>query len=123
MRRNASRPMTLAAVLLVLFGAQASHAAVDCTGLITNLSLQLSAEGTVTLSLAGGPSYTYLCDTAGVGINGVNPSVCRAMYASLLVTKTSGKRVLIRFNDYSSCAAVPAWANAGSLGWTQLALE
>lgn len=108
------------ALLLCIFP---THAAIDCVGTITNLSLQLSTEGTVTLSLSDGPSYTYLCDTAGSGSSGVSPTVCRAMYATLLASKLSGKRVLIRFNDYSSCGAVPSWGNAGSLGWTQVVLD
>lgn len=99
------------------------HAAIDCTGTITNLSLQLSTAGTVTLSLSSGPTYTYLCDISDAGRNGVAPTVCKAMYATLLTAKATNKRVLIRFNDYSSCSAVPAWADAGSLGWTQVLID
>ena len=96
---------------------------VDCTGTITNLSLQLNNEGTVTLSLSGGPSWTYLCNVGTPERNGVNSSVCKTMYSSLLAAKAANKQVLIRFYDYDSCAAVPAWANSGSLGWTRLMLD
>jgi hypothetical protein len=98
-------------------------AAVDCVGLVTSLSLDLNASGTVTLSLAGGPSYTYLCNIDGTALNGVSPAVCRTMYASLLLAKTTGKRVSIRFYDHDSCVAVTPWANSGTLGWTIMALD
>ncbi|MBQ0935111.1 hypothetical protein [Ideonella paludis] len=115
--------MRCVALVALMFGHQMARSQVDCTGAVTNLSLQLNAQGTVTLSLSGGPSMTYLCDIDGVGRNGVAPAVCRAMYASLLTAKTSGKKVLIRFYDYPTCAAVPAWGSAGALGWTQIALD
>lgn len=115
--------LKIAATVALLVGTLSTHAAIDCAGTITNLSLQMGAEGTVTLSLSEGPSYTYLCDIASSGRNGVSPTVCRAMYATLLASKFSGKRVLIRFNDYPSCGSVPSWGNAGSLGWTQLVLD
>jgi hypothetical protein len=98
-------------------------AAIDCVGTVTNLSLQLSSAGTVTLSLSGGPSWTYLCDLSAGGRNGVPADVCKVMYATLVTAKATGKQVLIRFNDYDSCAAVPAWGNAGSLGWTRVMLD
>jgi hypothetical protein len=115
--------MKIAATVAFLGGTFSTHAAIDCVGLITNLSLQMGAEGTLTLSLQDGPSYTYLCDIASSGRNGVSPTVCRAMYATLLASKLSGKRILIRFNDYSSCGSVPSWGNAGSLGWTQVVVD
>jgi hypothetical protein len=37
--------------------------------------------------------------------------------------KLAGKRVLFRFYDYSTCAAVPNWTVAGTLGWNQLLLD
>lgn len=97
-----------------------SSAAVDCAGEVTNLSLQLTSEGPVTLSLSNGPSYTYLCNIDGSARNGVSPTVCRTMYATLVTAKTTGKKVSIRFYDYNDCSAIPAWANSGSLGWTVL---
>jgi len=103
-----------------LAGAQVAHAAVDCTGTVTSLSVQLGGEGTVTLSLSGGPTYTYLCDIAGIERNGVDRTVCKVMYASLLAAKATNKQVLIRFNNYNLCTDVPPWADAGSLGWTRI---
>src|SRR5437868_2302492 len=87
--------------------ANTAAAVVDCTGEVTSLSLQLTTAGTVTLSLAGAPYYTYLCDVDGSGLNGVSPTVCRTMYATLVTAKTTGKKVLIRFYDHSTCSAVP----------------
>jgi hypothetical protein len=95
--------------------------AVDCTGTVQTLSLQLDTQGIVTLSLSGGPTYTYLCAVDNT-FNGVSPTVCRTMYATLMTAKTTGEAVLIRFHDYSSCTAVPAWAAAGQLSWTMLLL-
>ena len=112
----------LLAVPLLCLGVP-GHAMVDCTGKVTNLSLQLGDTGTITLSISGGPTYTYLCDIAGGGRNGVAPEVCKAMYATLLAAKSMNRQVLIRFNDYSSCAAAPSWDAAGSVGWTQLMLD
>lgn len=82
------RAWLLSTVLMALVpGAQA----VDCTGTVTNLSLQLNTAGTVTLSLSGGPAWVYLCDIDGAGRNGVSPVVCRAMYASLLAAHQAGR--------------------------------
>ena len=108
----------LAMLASIVLSVNVSQAAVDCSGEITSLSLQLNTEGTVTMSLAGGPSYTYLCDLDGAGRNGVSAVVCRSFYATLLAAKASGKKVTIRFYNYNSCAAIPAWTNAGALGWT-----
>lgn len=100
-----------------------ASAVVDCAGEVSSLSLQLNNVGTVTLSLAGGPAYTYLCDIDGPGRNGVSPQVCRTMYATLLTAKATNKKVTIRFYDHNACSAVPAWANSGALGWTVLLTE
>lgn len=98
-----------------------AQAVVDCTGTVTNLSLRLDTTGTVTLSLSGGPTWVYLCDVDGAGRNGVSPTVCRSMYASLMAAYQTGKPVLIRFYDHAACDAIPSWANAGALGWTRVA--
>ncbi len=111
-------------MLTLLITIPGSAFAVDCTGTVTNLSLQLNSAGTVTLSLAGGPTYTYLCNVDGAtNRNGVSPTVCKTMYSTLMAAKVSGKKVLIRFYDHDSCTDVPAWGNAGRLGWTQLLLD
>lgn len=108
-------------VLLTLMWSNA-YAQVDCMGTVNSLSMQFNNVGTVTLSLSGGPSYTYVCniDPAAPMINGVSPTVCKTMYATLMATKLAAKKVTIRFYDYISCSAVPAWANAGAMGWTVL---
>lgn len=98
-----------------------AQAVVDCTGTVTNLSLQLTTVGTVTLSLSGGPSMVYLCDVDGAGRNGESPAVCRTMYASLMAAHQTGEPVLIRFYDHAACDAIPSWADAGALGWTRVA--
>jgi hypothetical protein len=106
--------------------ATGSFATIDCTGTVENLSLQLNTVGVVTLSLSGGPTYTYLCQIDGVsgaGLNGVSPAVCKTMYSTLALAKATGKKVLIRFYNYDTCAAVPSWGNAGPVGWTQLLLD
>src|SRR5258706_11593266 len=114
------KSLMLSGMLLV---ASNAHSVVDCTGTVLNLSLALNATGEVTLSLSGGPTVTYLCTIDGPGLNGVSTAVCRSMYATLMAAKLTGKKVLIRFNDYNTCSAVPAWAPAGSVGWTQLLLD
>lgn len=100
-----------------------AEAVVDCTGQVSNLSLGLNVSGTVTLSLAGGPAWVYLCTTAGAPINGVATDVCKTMDATLLLAKATGKQVLIRFYEHESCTAIPPWAGAGTLGWTQVMLD
>lgn len=113
------RGLFVAGLLLVTMP---GHAVVDCTGTITNLSVHLDGTGTVTLGLSSGPSYTYLCAINDY-LNNVQAVVCRTMYASLAAAKLAGKRVMIRFNDYSTCASVPNWDWAGSVGWNQLFLD
>ena len=112
----------LAALMLLVMSLPA-NAVVDCTGTVDNLSLHLDNSGTVTVSLSGGPSYVYLCTIDGVTTNGVSPTVCRSMYSTLALAKSLGKKVLIRFYNHTSCAAIPAWAQVGQLGWTQLLLD
>ena len=116
-------PGSIVSVALSLLFSGSSFAAIDCMGEVTNVSLQRPAQGTVTLSLSGGPSFTYLCDVDGVGRNGVSATVCRTMYATLMAAKASGKKISIRFYDYSTCSAIPAWTDSGALGWTILLID
>lgn len=111
------------AALMLLAMSLPAQAVVDCTGTVDNLSLHLDNSGTVTVSLSGGPSFVYLCTIDGVTTNGVSPAVCRSMYSTLALAKAMGKKVLIRFQNHTSCAAIPAWAQVGPLGWTQLLLD
>lgn len=112
---------TIVLALLISMHSNA-YSQVDCAGTVDNLSLQMDTSGTVTLSLSGGPAYTYLCNVDGVR-NNVSPTVCRAMYATLATAKATGKKVSIRFYDYASCSAIPAWTNSGTLGWTVLLFD
>jgi hypothetical protein len=122
-RRRFTRTV-LSALISLGFGLVAipSFAWVDCTGTVTNLSLHFDMQGTVILGLSGGPSATYVCAVDNV-MNDVSPTVCRTMYASLMAAKLANKRVLIRFDDHSTCTSVPNWAPAGQLSWTQLLLD
>ena len=115
-------PRLAGAVLLAAMAAPVS-AVVECAGIVDNLSLQMDTSGTVTLSLSGGPTYVYLCTVDGAGMNAVSPVVCRTMYNTLALAKITGKRVLIRFHNYNSCAAIQSWAPAGVLICTQLLLD
>lgn len=99
-----------------------SRADVDCTGTVTLLSVYLDGAGTVTLSLSNGPLSVYVCGIEQQR-NGVAPSVCRTLYATLMAAKLSAKQVRIRFYGHSSCAAIPPWADAGQLGWTELLID
>jgi hypothetical protein len=105
-----------------LLAATESYGAVDCTGTITNLSLQMDGGGIVTLGLSSGPSYSYICSTVA-DYNGVPAGLCRTMYATLVAAKLAGKRVMFRFYSHATCAAVPNWAAPGQLGWNQLLLD
>lgn len=116
---NRTKRCILVFTASIFFFSGIASASIDCAGDVTNLSLQLDTVGTVTLSLSGGPSYTYLCNVDG-SRNGVSPIVCRTMYATLVAAKAAGKKVSIRFHNYNSCSAIPAWADAGALGWTVL---
>jgi len=104
-------------LIIALVAPHRALAFVDCEGTVNTLSMQMDTLGLVTLSLSGGPTYTYLCAVDGT-VNGVSPTVCRTMYATLVTAKTTGKRVLIRFNDHASCSAIASWTLAGALGWT-----
>lgn len=110
-------------LMLVLSIAAYSNAfaQVDCTGTVDELSLQL-IDDSVVFSLSGGPSFTVLCSISEAR-NGVSAMGCRTMYSTLMAAKMTKKKVLIRFNDAASCAAVPSWSNAGSVGWTRLLLD
>jgi hypothetical protein len=119
----AGRRARVALAAATLFVASAPVlGSVDCTGTITSLSVYLDANGIVILSLSGGPNYTYLCAT-NADYNNVAAQVCRTMYATLVAAKLAGKRVLIRFDDYSACTSVPSLAAAGQLGWNELLLD
>ncbi len=107
-------------LLVILFASTVQAGDVDCTGKVDSLSLQLNRNGTVTLSLSGGPSYTYLCNIDGVEVNEVSFEVCKAMYSTLMAAKLANKEVGIRFYNYDSCDAVPSWGYPGRLGWTVL---
>jgi hypothetical protein len=109
-------------VAVLLLAAMPAHAAIDCTGTVTNLSVQLNAEGMLTLGLSSSPSATYLC-AINAEVNGVAPVVCRTMYGTLMAAKLAGKRVTIRFYDHNSCASVPNWDLPGALGWNLLLLD
>jgi hypothetical protein len=109
----------IVALLTLMWGN--AYAQVDCRGTVESLSMQLDSLGTVTLSISGGPRYTYVCNIdPTVTRNGVSPTVCKTMYATLMAAKLAAKKVTMRFYDYTSCSSVPAWANAGALGWTVL---
>lgn len=98
-------------------------AVVDCTGTVESLSLQMDTYGTVTISLSGGPSYVNICYVDGASVNGISPTVCRTMYGTLALAKTTGKKVLMRFHNHSSCTAIPPWAHVGQMSWTQVLLD
>lgn len=125
--RHRKRLSVAAVALLTACLSNSASAVVDCTGTVDNLSLHLNTTGTVTLSLSGGPNFTYLCDVEGAagvaGLNGVSGPICKTMYSTLALAKATGKRVTIRFYNYATCTAVPSWGNAGPLGWTQLLLD
>jgi hypothetical protein len=114
--------MLLAFTVRCLAWSAPARAHVDCTGTITRLSIQLNLNGIVTLGLSSGPSASYIC-AVNYTLNGVDPVVCRTLYATLMAAKLAGKRVLIRFYDHSSCMSIPTWADAGQLGWTEQLLD
>ena len=43
-------------------------------------------------------------------------------WIALMAAKLTGKQVLIRFYNYSTCATVPSWAASGPMGWTMVLL-
>jgi len=109
------------AALLLSLVASSAFAAVDCRGEITYLSLHLVIYGTVTVGLQGGPNATYVCDVDGPIVrNGVSPTVCRMLYATLVAAKTTGKQVVMRFHNFNSCSEVPSGHDSGPVDWAQL---
>ena len=117
-----ARDVPLAVAVCCFAWVAPARAYVDCTGTITNLSIQLDGYGTVTVGLSSGPNFSYVC-AVNYALNGVDPVVCRTLYASLMAAKLAGKRVLIRFHDHESCTSIPNWTNAGQLSWTQMLLD
>jgi hypothetical protein len=111
--------MKSAALIALSLASGVASAAVDCTGTVDSLSLHLTTRGTVTLSLSGGPSFTYLCEVDGVagaaGLNGVSPAVCRTMYSTLALAKVSGKKVTVRFYDYAVGRTQVRWVGRSCL--------
>jgi len=115
--------ITFACTTLLTTFSSAYAADIDCTGTVDSLSLQMNINGTVTLSLSGGPTYVYLCNIDGSVVNGVSHEVCKAMYSTLMAAKVANKKVKIRFSGHDTCQDIPAWSYPGNLGWTQVLLD
>tara|TARA_Y100000588_G_C13635989_1_gene661636 strand:- start:121 stop:504 length:384 start_codon:yes stop_codon:yes gene_type:complete len=95
---------------------------VDCKGKITNLALHID-NGVLVVGLEGGPDATQLCSVSSQ-YNGVPPEACKALYSSLLSTKAAGKKSLIRFYEFDTCADSNLnWKASGTLGWSQHMLD
>lgn len=123
LRRRTGQLLAAAAAAAIIMFPMPAAAVVDCTGTVESLSLQMDSYGTVTLSLSGGPSYVYICAVDGTSMNGISPTVCRTMYGTLALAKTTGKKVLMRFHNHTSCSAIPPWAPVGPMSWTQVLFD
>src|SRR4051812_41271508 len=71
-----------------------------CTGQVG--ALALNPSGLVTVSIGTYASFVYLCQV-GATYQGIAPDVCKAIYATLLTAKATGKNVDIYFSDGGSC--------------------
>ena len=108
----------ISALLLLAYSSASSAIVVDCAGRVTTLTLGVGGnDGLVIMSLANGPQYQYLCSVT-TAYNGTSPAACRQMYQTLVLAKISGATMMFRFDGYSSCTAIPAWAPAPiTSGW------
>lgn len=95
------------AIALTLAIANGSTLAYSCGGLVTYLGI--SAEGEVTTAVQGTPIHR-ICALVNQGTYQINPLTCKAVYASLLVARSTGKSATIFYGDNgSTCTTLPAW--------------
>jgi len=86
----------------------AAFANYACAGLIDQVSLNQSGVVTVT-SMDSGLGTFYVCQI-GATTSGIGPEQCKAMYAMLLVARSSQQRIAWTFSDSLTCTTHPTWA-------------
>lgn len=113
----------MCAILATLFASQGAWANYFCSGTITDVSLTPSGSVFFNSDSNLGLQWQAVC-TLGTTQNGVSPDACKAIYATLLTAKTSGKTVEFGFSDALSCTGHPAWTllatgsyNSGGWYW------
>jgi hypothetical protein len=99
---------TLAGVAFAAFlTASPAWANYTCGGPVSGV--QISPAGVVSAESYAGLSWVHLCSVE-VTTNGVAPATCKAIYSLLLTAQTTGKSVLIWFNDDpNTCASHTPW--------------
>jgi hypothetical protein len=100
---------------LLAFSSASNALTIDCSGKVTVLSLQ-APGGLITLSLLGGPSYIYLCNVEQT-YNGISATTCKQMYQTLMLAKITGASMGFRFDNQTTCAAIPQWQAVPLNGW------
>ena len=108
----------IAAVLLTYAHSFASAVGAYCTYKVAKVSIE--PGGTVAASLTGQSGsvlYTILCNV-DLAYAGISPSVCKPIYALLLVAKNTQQDTGWWFDSPTafSCSS-PSWIQLKSLGW------
>jgi len=109
-------------IIFLFFASSSVMAHIDCKGKVTRLGLHIDS-GILFLGLEGGPGATQLCSVSKI-YNNIPVDSCKVLYSTLLASKASGKKSLVRFYDHDSCnSAEMNWKAAGTLGWSDHLLD
>jgi hypothetical protein len=100
---------------LLAFSSASNAAYIDCSGKVLWLSL-IAPGGLVVLSLSTGPYNIYLCNIEQT-YNGISATTCKQMYQTLMLAKITGASMGFRFDNQTTCAAIPQWQAVPLNGW------
>jgi hypothetical protein len=103
----------LALIIASLLSSGPVLAAYTCAGPVVGLTLNL--DGTVFAEQIAGINRVYLCKLSGTTTLNTSIETCKSIYAMLLSAQTTGKSVMLWFEDSLTCSTHPTWA--GLTGW------
>ena len=95
-----------------------SNATVACSGLIAYLSIDQVGQVSVGSSVA----INTICSIESQGGFSATANVCKAMYATLLTAKLSGKSVTLYYSNpaLASCGSIAQWSTQPSMYFVEL---
>jgi hypothetical protein len=87
----------------------------SCTGIVSGT--QIAPNGNVGAANMAGMTWIFLCNVS-ISVNGVDPSTCKAIYATLLAAEAQGRGVTLWLNDEpNTCASHPEWGMLTGWYW------
>jgi hypothetical protein len=104
---------SLALIIASLLSSGPVLAAYTCTGPVVGLTLV--PDGTVFAEQIAGINRVYLCKLNGTTTLNTSTDTCKSIYAMLLSAQTTGKSVMLWFEDSLSCSTHPTWT--ALTGW------